>query len=345
MVGRMIKKIGVIIAAIAFSVSPFSGANAQTVTAGYHEIVVVTADSEQLQTTFEEVGAWQAIGSGEVDSKWLKMWNVTSAAKYTLLANPGSTRGFVRLIEFEDDVGKLIRPNDQAWDTGGIFDFNMRIADMDAARTALMDRGWSSFSDPVEFSFGPFVVKEWLPRGPDSVRVAVIERVKPTLEGWPNLKKFSRAFNATMLVADITEARRFWREGLGFTSYLEHKSGSKEAGPNVLGIPHNMATSVVRDVSILHPQGVNEGSIELLAYEGATGHDFSDRTAMPNRGLARLRFPVEGLAALVAKLRAMGFAVSDISKDVPLSGVGRVNIAEATAPGGSKIDLYEIVVD
>ncbi len=342
MVGRMIEKFSSVLVAIVLLVAPFAGANAQTVTAGYHEIVIVTANGGQLQTMFEEVGAWQVIGTGNVDRKWLKMWDVGAAAKYTLLANPGSKRGFVRLIEFDGTAAPLIRPNDQAWDTGGIFDFNMRIADMDTARMALMKRGWSSFSDPVQFSFGPFVVKEWLPRGPDSVRIAVIERVKPTLEGWPNLKKFSRAFNATMIVADITEARRFWREGLGFTSYLEHKSGSREAGPNVLGIPHNMATSVIRDVSILHPQGRNEGSIELLAYEGATGRDFSGRTSMPNRGLARLRFPVEGLEAMVVKLRAMGFEVSDIAVDMPLSGVGSVNIAEAIAPGGSKIDLYEM---
>ena len=342
MAQHMIKQLFSVLVLTVVTVAPFGSVQAQTVTAGYHEIVIVTADSSQLQDMFEQVGAWRVIGDGEVDRKWLKMWNVQSEATYTLLANPGSTRGFIRLIEFEGGASPLIRPNDQAWDTGGIFDFNMRVTDMKAARVALMELGWSSFSDPVQFSFGPFVVKEWLPRGPDSVRIAVIERVKPTLEGWPNLKKFSRAFNATMIVADIAEARRFWRKGLGFTSYLEHKSGSKEAGPNVLGIPHNMAASVVRDVSILHPSGKNEGSIELLAYEGATGRDFSGQTAMPNRGLARLRFPVEGLGLLVIKLRSMGFTVSDIAEDMPLSGVGTVNMAEATAPGGSKIDLYEI---
>ena len=50
-------------------------------------------------------------------------------------------------------------------------------------------------SDPLEFSFAQFRVREWIARGPDGVRYAFIERVEPPLEGWPNLvreRTFSR---------------------------------------------------------------------------------------------------------------------------------------------------------
>lgn len=319
--------------------------SAQQVTGGYHEIVIVTADRQAWLEGFAEIAAWQEIGSGRVDQGWLDLWNVSQKANYTLIGNPGAARGYVRLVEFDGKPAPLIRPNDQAWDTGGLFDFNMRVADMEASREQLMLRGWSAASDPVQFSFGPYVVKEWIPRGPDSVRIAIIERVSPPLEGWPHIKSFSRAFNATMIVGDIADARRFWKEGLGFTSYLEHRSASEKAGPNVLGIPHNLAPEIVRDVSILHPEGKNEGSIELLAFEGAAGADFSARTDMPNRGLARLRFPVAGLAALTKKLTSMGYQVSAIAAGLPLSRVGTVNVAVATAPGGAKIEFYEVVGD
>ncbi len=320
-----------------------TGATAQQVTGGYHEIVIVTADTSRWTGEFAPFAGWEVRESGDVDPGWLTLWGVDRQARYTVIGNPGTERGFIRLVEFDGAPADFIRPNGQSWDTGGLFDFNMRVTDMEAARSALMNKGWAAPSDPVQFSFGPFVVQEWLPRGPDGVRIAVIERVAPPLEGWANLRKFSRAFNATMVVADIADARRFWREGLGFKSYIEHKAPSKEAGPNVLGIPHNLATEIVRDVSILHPDAKNEGSIELLAYEGATGADFSGKTDMPNRGIARLRFPVSGLEALWQKVSGLGYAVTDIAKELPMSGIGIVDVFVATAPGGTKIELYEVV--
>ncbi len=323
----------------------FTSAQAQRVVAGYHELLIVTADRSAWVDSFAPIADWEVRESGAVDAGWLSLWGVDQPASYTVLGNPGTERGFIRLIEFEGAPADFIRPNAQSWDTGGLFDFNMRVADMAAARRALMDVGWTGASEPIEFSFGPFIVKEWLPRGLDGVRLAVIERVQPPLEGWPHIKKFSRAFNATMIVADIEDARRFWREGMRFKSYIEHKAPSKEAGPNVLGLPHNLATEIVRDVSILHPDGKNEGSIELLAYEGATGSDFSGRTDMPNRGLARLRFPAEGLAGVRQHISGLGYPVSEIAKGLSMSGVGKVNVFVATAPGGTKIEIYETVGD
>lgn len=318
-------------------------ASAQRVTGGYHELLIVTADASKWVSEFAPIAGWEVRESGDVDAGWLSLWDVERAASYTVIGNPGTERGFIRLIEFDGEAGDFIRPNGQSWDTGGLFDFNMRVADMNATRQALMDAGWTGASEPIEFSFGPFVVKEWLPRGLDGVRLAVIERVQPPLEGWPNMKKFSRAFNATMIVPDIVDARRFWRDGLGFRSYLDHKAASKEAGPNVLGLPHNLATEIVRDVSILHPYGENEGSIELLAFEGANGSDFSGRTDMPNRGLSRLRFPAEGLAEVREYIENLGYPVSGIAGGLPMSGVGTVDVFVATAPGGTKIEIYEVI--
>lgn len=314
---------------------------AQDVIGGYHELVIVTEDRRKWVGDFARIAGWELKGEGSVDPGWLTHWGVEGSAKFALIGNPGTERGFVRIIEFAGDPAPLIRPNDQAWDTGGLFDFNMRVTDMAAARKELMAAGWSAASDPVEFTFGPFVVKEWIPRGPDSVRIAVIERIEPPLEGWPHLRKFSRAFNATMVVPDIEAARRFWLLGVGFIPYLNHKGTSEEPGPNVLGMPHNIAAEVEREVAILHPYGLNEGSIELLEFQGLTGADFSARTGMPNRGLARLRFPARGLAELRNRLEGMGYAVTNLAEGLPISGIGSVNVFTATAPGGSQIEFFE----
>lgn len=317
-------------------------AQAQSFHGGFHEAVLVVQDRGAWKKIFGDFGTWEIVTEGPVDPKWLKLWGVEGTASHTLMRNPGTERGYVRLIEFDGVDADVIRPNDQPWDAGGVFDLNFRVWNMVEARKQLMDQGWSSMSDPIEFTFGPFRVKEWIPRGPDSVRFAVSERVTPKLEGYPLLKRVSRSFNSTMVVADMPEARTFWQDVLGFKPYLEHKAPSKEAGPNVLGLPHNLATEIVREVYILHPEGTNEGSIELLSYDGATGHDFSSRTQMPNRGIARLRFPVSGIDAWIEKLENAGVAIHAEVRGAPLTGVGSVNVIAIEAPGGSMIELYEV---
>lgn len=321
-----------------------ASASAQQVLEGFQEVVLVTKDRQAWVSTMEEAGGWETLGEGDVSQSWMALWGVEGNAQYTLIGNPGTKRGFIRLIEF-DTPADLIRPNDQTWDTGGLFDINLRVADMEAARSSLMKQGWSASSDPVSFTFGPFVVSEWIPRGPDSVRFAIIERIQPTLEGWPHLKKLSRVFNSTMVIENMAEGRRFWEGLLGFKTYLEHKGASKEEGPNVLGLPHNITTQVPREVVILHPDAKNEGSIELLTFEGATGRSFEARSGMPNRGLSRLRFPVSGLDALAKKASSMGYQVEARGQGLPLSGVGSVNVAVLVAPGGARIELYEAAGD
>jgi len=316
---------------------------AQQVTAGFHEAVIVTDDRAKWVSVFEDVAGWQLLGEGTVDSGWLKLWGVDDTAKYSVMVNPGTNRGYVRFIEFDTIRAPRIRPNDQAWDIGGVFDLNMRVLNMAETRAALMAHGFSAGDDPVGFTFGPFVVNEWLPSGPDGVRFAVIERVAPTLEGWPQLKKLSRVFNSTMIVADMKEARAFWEGFLGFKPYLLHRGASDKEGPNVFGMPHNWVTKIERDVAILHPEGINEGSIELLAFDGLTGRDFSEQTAMPNRGLSRLRFPVKGISALKNKALKYGVKVIAEARKLPLTGIGIVDVLIIEAPGGARIELFEVI--
>jgi len=316
---------------------------AQQVSGGFHEAVIVTDNKVQWVETFERVAGWSLVDEGSVDAGWLKLWGVDDTARYSVVANTGAESGYIRFIQFDTIKAPRIRPNNQAWDVGGVFDLNLRVEDMAETRSALMAHGFSGGDDPVGFTFGPFEVKEWLPSGPDGVRFAIIERVKPTLEGWPNLKKLSRAFNSTMIVSNMIDARAFWEGFMGFKPYLLHRGASAKEGPNVFGMPHNWVTKIVRDVAILHPNGINEGSIELLTFEGLTGRDFSANTAMPNRGISRLRFPVTGLPALIEKAKSGGIKVIATGSDLPLSKVGRVDVAIIEAPGGAHIELFELL--
>ena len=120
-------------------------------------------------------------------------------------------------------------------------------------------------------------------------------------------------------------------------------STSKAPGHNVMGLPHNMAETKPRRVYILHPEAVNEGSIELLEFKDARGFNFSENTAMPHRGISRLRFQVNDLEVFLKSARKSGYAPKAQANNVILSKTGLVNVAVLQAPGGSMIEFYELV--
>ncbi len=217
----------------------------------------------------------------------------------------------------------------------------MRVLDMDKKFRQLQAAGWHAYSDPVQFSFGPFVVKEWITLGPDGVSFALIERIKPRLEGWPKLREFSRTFNATQIVREMEPARRFYMNILGFKQYLYHNSPGKVPGPNVLGLPHNLTTAINREVWIVQPDGENSGSVELLAYDGLTGADFSARAVPPNLGLLALRFPVDNIKALEMHLYAHGVDIASPTAAIRLPYYQSRQLLAVRAPGGAWLEFFE----
>lgn len=309
---------------------------------GYQEAVFSVSDSAAYQEFFESVAGWQVIHKGEVDPALLSGWGLSAeaSATETVIGNPGTERGFIRLIQFANVEQQQIRSNAQTWDTGGWFDANSRIVSMEKIFAEFQRRDWQAASDPVEFEFGPFVVKEWLARGPDGIVLALIERVAPPLEGWPELRSMSQLFNATQIVDDIDEASDFYLNTLGFEVYLEHSGASREAGPNVLGLPNNLATEIPRHITIVHPTGANMGSIELLEFEGADGHDYSARARPPNLGILMLRFEVNDIVAAESRLRAAGVEISMPPIRITLPPYGERYVMAFLGPGGVWLEFY-----
>ncbi len=319
--------------------------SASLVTGGYQEAVFSVSSLADYRDFFENVAGWQVMADGPVSDAQLRAWalGADASGRQLVLGNPGTPRGYVRLVKFEGVAQEQIRSNAQSWDTGGWFDVNSRVLSMDQKFSQFQARDWQASSDPVQFSFGPFVVKEWLARGPDGVVLALIERVQPPLEGWPELREMSRIFNATQIVPDIEQARDFYMNKLGFTSYLDHHGASKTAGPNVLGMPHNVAAEVPRIVSIVHPQGKNEGSVELLQFDGLTGADWSERASPPNLGILLLRFPVADLSAFYDHVQRQGIEVITPPTTVEMMPYGTASVLAIRGPGGVWLEFFELL--
>ena len=321
-----------------------AGADAESlVTGGYQEAVFSVSDADQYADFFVETAGWKVLHEGPASFGLLQAWKLpdSASAREIVLGNPGTERGFVRLVEFKGVEQRQIRSSAQTWDTGGWFDVNSRVLDMDGKFREFQSRDWQAVSDPVQFTFGPFVVKEWLVRGPDGIVFALIERVQPPLEGYPQLREMSRLFNATQIVTDIEAAKRFYVDQLGFKVYLEHSGPSEVPGPNVLGLPHNLAAEIPRHVMVMHPDAVSEGSIEILEFAGLKGADFSDRAMPPNLGILMLRFPVQDIGAFAELAKSQEFDVAMPPTRMRMRPYGDVTVMAIRGPEGVWLEFFE----
>ena len=107
--------------------------------AGFHEVVLSVSDIERSATVYEQVGGWERLHSGSLDTERLAWWGLPpeAAGREIVLRNPGAVTGQLRLLEFSGGVQERIRPTVQSWDTGAIFDFTVRVLDADSRLEAL----------------------------------------------------------------------------------------------------------------------------------------------------------------------------------------------------------------
>ena len=310
---------------------------------GFSEVVFSVSDLEGAAKFYQEVAGWDVAHLANGDAALAKHWGLAEdqIIRQALLKNPGDDSGFLRLVAFPGAEQKQMRSSAQTWDTGGIFDVNVRVLDIHTKFNQFRDRGWQFYSDPIQFTFGPFVVWEVLTKGPDGVVFAMVERVQPPLEGWPNVRELSHIFNSTQIVRDFDASLEFYRDKLGFKIYLEHEGPSKEPGPNVLALPHNLAAEITRKVVILSPDGTNAGSVELIGFDGLTGADFSGLAAPPNLGILALRFPVDDLDAYQQRLADRGIAPINGPSTLTIEPYGEVEIMTIRSPEGAWLEFYQ----
>lgn len=312
---------------------------------GFNEAVLIVRDEQPHLDCWLGQGAWQLRHEGAVDRRLLQAWGRPGASsREWLLAHPDCSVGLVRLMRLDGAAPQTdIRQDDQCWDVGGIFDLNVRVLDLERQAARMRALHWQAGAPPIGWDFGALKVREWLVRGPDNVRLALIERVAPPLAGFDHIREFSQVFNSSQIVRDMGAAVAFYRNVLGFQTVMQYEVPQFPPGPNLFGIPPGVSDRIGLHLVILHPQGKNEGSIELVTNPGAQGRDLSADAGPPHYGMAALRFPVRGIEAFAAHLTRQGHEPAMPLTQLDLAPSGPVRMLALRSPDGAWLEFVESV--
>ncbi len=309
---------------------------------GWREAVLIVPDLAVWIETLTVVGGWEVAHRGAPDTSLNVLWGLSPGARteQVLMRNIGAQTGFLRLVKVTGAVQTQIRPDDQSWETGGIEALDMRVVDMEATAAALHARGWRAASAPVRYkTFGVEVI-EWAPTSPDGVRLAFIQRVAPPLQGWPELKRWSRVANAAITVKDLAAAKAFFGDALGMKpGFASNTIGGD--GPNVMGLPFALARTLPITIQGYASFADGDGAIELVSMPGASGRDFSAAARPPNLGTAALRFMVADAAAVAERLVKAGQTLAAPVQAVSIAPYGVCRVFAVWGPDGAWLEFVE----
>jgi catechol 2,3-dioxygenase-like lactoylglutathione lyase family enzyme len=265
---------------------------------GWHEVVCEVDDLDKTVTAFKTVFGWEELYRGKGEKDKIHYDEV-------VMNCTGENFGYVRLIcqHFDRFSGypQIDIEKTEFRTLYNIFDVDVRVLNIEKKTKELIALGWRTITPIKQYTFGQFTVKEVIIIDPNNITFALIERVTPALTGWPNLKEISQPFNSTQVVSDLKAALHLYVDVLGFKVYM-HTQSKHDANNSLFGKLKVKPTkdSITEEVYILHPQGTNKGSVELIYFGGV-----NRKRVNPNyiNGLQELIFSINNTAALIAKLK------------------------------------------
>lgn len=313
---------------------------------GCHETVFSVSHLSRVANLYVECGGWEILRRGNADVRQAAAWGLPdrSPIEEVLIRAKASGTGFIRLVKFVNLPQRVIRSGGQAWDTGGLFDVDVRVGDAHAATHALQARGHNPLHDPVVWNFGDVSVRHVLVMIDDGICHAMIERVSPPLapgQG-PPANTFGPNFNSSVIVADMEQSTAFLRDGLGFNVVRDVEwTAAPQDGANIFGLPRNLARTAKGHARIFHPQNGHTGTVELISFDGIEGRSFAEFAKPPNLGVLMMRFPVENVRAYADALRSRGVALAAEPTPVTIAPYGQTVTFAVRTPTGAWLEFYE----
>ncbi len=314
---------------------------------GFQEVVFSVQNLGEQIEFFKKIAGWEVICQQTSQRNQTQFWGLpqTTTLDQAVLGNPGDHSGFLRLVKFKNIDQRLIRSNGKAWDSGGIYDINLRASNLKDSFEQFVQNQWLPYSDPIRYQFGDFDVEEVILNGPAGINIAMMQRFAPPLQGFPNLRKLSHVFNSTHICKDIERTYDFFVNQLGFKVYMHVKSIDRVAGPNVLGIPYEQNAKIELPVYIVHPHGLNMGSVEFIQLNGLSGRDFSADSHPPNLGILMLRFPVSDVENYAEIIKSRGVSLKVPIQTLELAPYGHLKVFAIQSPDGVWLEFMEQIMN
>ncbi len=311
-------------------------------TEGFTEAGISVRDLDAWIQFLVAVGGWEVLHQGETPAATRAAWPGQASTRVleALLGRPGSPAGHIRLFQFETSGQMEIRGGAMPRDTGGIFDLDIRVANMDDCRRELTARGWTDLSGPVEWPFGEVRIIEWLARGPEAVVLALVQRLQPPLPAGNVGPGLGPVFNSSQIVHDVDRSVHFYQQ-LGFQLAINHRGPLEGRGGEVLGLTADEAPDTHVDLVIMHPDAVMNGSIELVALPTRPGRDLAQHALPHQLGLNLLRFPVAGIEAFARHVETSGLVREPVVFRTELEPYGPVRQMNLRSPDGAWLEFYE----
>jgi catechol 2,3-dioxygenase-like lactoylglutathione lyase family enzyme len=311
---------------------------------GFAEVVVSVSHFGKVDGLLT-AGGWELLHAGPGAPELPRAWGLKPGARIEeqLLHVPSMPYGYLRFTRISDVPQQPIRPLDaRPWEAGGLWLLYTRSTDDAALSRALGNAGWPTVRGVHGFDFGELAVNEVHQHGPDGMVLSIIEQLKPPLA--IPAPKLTHVFNAAIIVRDFDRAREFFVGKLGFKPWMEVEWQGDNPGLTLLAdLEAFRGVKAIRTV-IVHPQGENLGSIELIGWDGAQpGRDFSERAKPPNLGAMALRFGVTDLAAHLDRLRGQGILPARPVTELALEPYGRVRLAPVCSPDGVWLEFFEVL--
>lgn len=311
---------------------------------GFQEVVHSAFDIDRLSVPLCAVGGWTRTDLPDAPPEQFAAWHVPEGCtriEQCLLNAPNDARGTLRIVVFHGVEQRLMRSSQHLWDSGGHFDVDIYSDDADATYAALQRHGWTAFHDSADYGFGDLQVREVIIIGPDGFVIGLIERRAPPLD-WPEgLGTMTRQFNSSQVVRDYDAAVAFYRDILGWKPLFEVAAAGEGEPSLILGLPMPQTAEVERRVGIWHPEGTNDGSVELIQCVGIRARDFSASAVAPNIGILSLRFPVTNARALARKIEARGWPLYTPPMQLDIAPYGPITLFAVRTPDGAILEFYE----
>lgn len=139
-------------------------------------------------------------------------------------------------------------------------------------------------------------------------------------------------FHPVISVSDMDVALRFYRDVLGLrVTFDDHHD--PRAISRLFGLAEPRVRSVIVECS-------DASEVELVEFQRPRGKSVVDRQ-MPDAGLAALNLRVTGMAALVDRIVAGGFAMGSEIVEQTLPDGAILNVAVCRGPDGVTLILVE----